>query len=465
MSHNVSLLQPFALDKVKLHWSVFLGRFNANRNYVMSLKNENLLQNYELEAGLRGGMFRCTSCGATDMGDGWHWGWESPTNQLRGHFPGHWLSAAARIYAITGEPEVKLRVDRFVEGLGRCQQKNGGDWAGPIPEKYFHWTAKGQPTWALHYLVHKMFMGLIDAHVHAGSGQALDIAVHWARWFHRWSGQATYADYIERNLYNGILAQQHPGTGMNTYWLGLQPGAQKRWGHPTNDFWCCYGTLVQAHTLYPALTYYHTDRELTVSQYIPAVTTWDRPKGKATVSMGFQPESGKYHDKAAWGRATRRPNRWLVEFTVHCEKPCDFGLKFRLPWWLAGKARLTINGSDQKIPSKPSGFISVRRRWTDDKVVLDLPKGVWTEPIPDEPDTVAFMDGPCVLAGLVEEQRTLRGDKDDPASLLAPDNEREWGSWLSAYRTVGQDRNFRLLPIHEVIDQKYTVYFPLRKEK
>ena len=32
-----------------------------------------------------------------------------------------------------------------------------------------------------------------------------------------------YADYWERNLYNGILAQQHPDTGMVAYFLPLNP--------------------------------------------------------------------------------------------------------------------------------------------------------------------------------------------------------------------------------------------------
>ena len=54
----------------------------------------------------------------------------------------------------------------------------------------------------------------------------------------------------ERNLWNGILAQQHPDTGMIAYFLPLHAGAQKIWGTPTDDFWCCHGSLVQAHTMY-----------------------------------------------------------------------------------------------------------------------------------------------------------------------------------------------------------------------
>jgi hypothetical protein len=65
------------------------------------------------------------------------------------------------------------------------------------------------------------------------------------------------------------------------------------------------------------------------------------------------------------------------------------------------------------------------------------------------------------LAGLVDEERTLRGDKDQPETLLAPDNERQWGEWLSGYRTQGQERNFRFIPLYNVVDEAYTVYFPV----
>ena len=71
------------------------------------------------------------------------------------------------------------------------------------------------------------------------------------------------------------------------------------------------------------------------------------------------------------------------------------------------------------------------------------------------------MDGPVVLAGLVDEERTLVGDPSQPQSLLTPDNEREWTFWQPSYRTRGQARNFRLIPLHEVREQRYTVYFPM----
>jgi hypothetical protein len=42
-----------------------------------------------------------------------------------------------------------------------------------------------------------------------------------------------------------------------------------------------------------------------------------------------------------------------------------------------------------------------------------------------------------------------------------PDNEKEWWRWLGGWRTVGQERGIRFVPLFEVTDEAYTVYFPV----
>src|SRR5258708_32329803 len=109
--------RPFELNQVQLTGGLFKDRFDLNLSYVMSLQNDNLLQNFYLEAGIKKdfhGALRATAHGNSGAGDDRHWGWESPTCELRGHFLGHWLSAAARIYKSTGRLEVKLKADAIV---------------------------------------------------------------------------------------------------------------------------------------------------------------------------------------------------------------------------------------------------------------------------------------------------------------------------------------------------------------
>ena len=587
---------------VKLLPSIFQDRASLNRRYLLSLKSDNLLQNFYQEAGL---------WAPRNQPHGCHWGWESPTCQVRGHFLGHWLSAAALSYANTGDTELKGKADYLVAELGRCQRENGGEWVGSIPKKYMDWLARGKPVWAPQYTLHKTLMGLYDMYAYAGNLQALDIMVNWARWFYRWSGQfkqehfddildvetggmlevwanlygvsgdrehlelmhryyrrrlfdplvagkdvltnmhanttipevqgaarawevtgderwrqvveaywrsavtergmyctggqtngevwsppdllsarlgdktqehctvynmmrladyllrwtgdLAYADYWERNLFNGILAQQHPESGMIAYFLPLRAGAYKRWGTPTDDFWCCHGTLVQAHTFYPNHIWYTERAGITLAQYLPSELVWD--SGGAQVKIALQADA-QLADH--W-----RPSSLAYRFDIHAQDDREFTLNLRIPWWVSGKPEILVNGETYELPAASSNTISLHRRWGGDTIWLRLPKSLATCPLPDDPSTVAFLDGPVVLAGVFSpkgvqgrfelvEERILYGDPANPCELLTPDNEREWGYWRISYRTKNQDVNFSLIPLYEVRDETYGVYFPIR---
>ncbi len=588
MSHDA--FRPLPWGQVTIDPGLLRQRADLNRAYMLSLKSENLLQNYYLEAGLWGPRLEPRDC---------HWGWESPTCQLRGHFLGHWLSAAAKRYAATGDAEIKGKADHIVAELARCQKENGGEWAGSIPTQYLDWVARGKKVWAPHYTLHKTLMGLFEMVALTGNQQALAILENWARWFHRWTGQftraqlddildvetggmlevwanlygltgnpqhrelierydrprlfnrllagedpltnmhanttipeahgaarawevtgdnrwreivdaywrcavtergyyctggqtngeiwsppgelsarlgektqehctvynmmrladwlmrwsgdITYADYWERNLYNGILAQQHPETGMIAYWLPLQAGATKRWGTPTADFWCCHGTLVEAHTVNERSLYFEDDAGLVISQYVPSTARWEHAGTPVRLIQRTNPQL----------QYLRRPQSLAFTFNITAERPVDFALKLRLPWWLQGDPEIAVNGERQSGPFTPSSLYRLQRTWSEDTISVVFPKGLSSVPLPDRPDTVAFMDGPVVLAGLCQDEQVLYGDKSDPRSLLIPHNEREWAEWEPGYRTQQQPHNLRFVPVFDVRDEPFSVYFPV----
>jgi hypothetical protein len=166
--------------EVQIYDKELKRRENANRAYLMKLTNDNLLFNYRLEA--------CRYSGR-GIPEGAHEGWESPVCQLRGHFLGHWLSAAAIHYYETGDMELKAKADVILKELRECQKDNGGQWVGPIPEKYLFRIAEGKNIWAPQYNLHKLFMGLVDMYLYAESQMALEIADHFADWFVDWSGK------------------------------------------------------------------------------------------------------------------------------------------------------------------------------------------------------------------------------------------------------------------------------------
>ncbi len=102
------------------------------------------------------------------------------------------------------------------------------------------------------------------------------------------------------------------------------------------------------------------------------------------------------------------------------------------------------------------------REWLDDAVVVTLARGLRAEPLPDRPDTVAFLDGATVLAGLCEAAPVIEYDE-SPEDAQEPFNEREWGRWTNTYRTRGQERNITFVPLNEIGYDAYTIYFPSRR--
>lgn len=176
------MLREIKGEAVTLYEGELLRREQDNREYLMKLQNKHLLRNFQLEAG------RYSGRGADREAMN---GWEDPSCQLRGHFLGHWLSAAALHYEEVKDNELKAKAEAIVKELELCQKDNGGQWVGPIPEKYLYWIGKGKAVWAPQYTLHKLFMGLVDVYQYMGIELALTVADHFADWFLDWSGTYT----------------------------------------------------------------------------------------------------------------------------------------------------------------------------------------------------------------------------------------------------------------------------------
>ena len=101
------MIKNISSKNVTLEPSLFKNRAEHNRTYLMSLSNKALLQNFYLEAGINLPNLMVVE----DPENSWlHWGWEAPSSQLRGHFLGHWLSAAAMLYQTNHDIEIKAKI-------------------------------------------------------------------------------------------------------------------------------------------------------------------------------------------------------------------------------------------------------------------------------------------------------------------------------------------------------------------
>ena len=597
------MLKPAEKGSVKILPGVFRERMDVNRQYLLELDANCLLQNFYLEAGIvLPGLQVVDNPETANL----HWGWEAPTCQLRGHFLGHWISAAAKLIAADGEPELRVKLDNIVSELARCQELNGGEWVGSIPEKYFTRLIKNQYIWSPQYVMHKTIVGLSDAYIYAGNTQALDILSHLSDWYITWTekaaetnphavyageeagmlevwaqlyqltkdekyltlakryadaglfrklkegkdsltnchanasipfthgaakmyeitgdsdwleviklfwkaavtdrgmfsttgmnagefwvpphmqghflgssdqefctvynmvrtasyllkytGEAQYADYIERALYNGFLAQQNAQTGMPAYFLPLGAGSRKKWGTKTRDFWCCHGTMVQAQTLYPELVWFTDGDKITAAQYIPSEFTAEMNGANVTVS---QTTGMKYYNDQAFfdEKDDGQMSRWLLKFSVKCDKPVRFTLSLRVPEWAKG-IELEVNGKNTAAPVK-DGWLDITADWQNDSVQVFFPSELRAETLPDMPELMSVVDGPIVLAGIIGSDCGITG-ADKLNEQFMPQREHTYGTFpwrQNSWRTRNQPQSVMFRPLYEVTDEEYTVYF------
>lgn len=193
-----------------------------------------------------------------------------------------------------------------------------------------------------------------------------------------WNAKAEYADFYERALFNHILGQQDPGTGMISYFLPMLPGAHKVYSTPENSFWCCVGTGFENQAKYGEAIYYHDDKGVFVNLLIPSVLTWN----------GFKLK-----------QETRFPDEETTSLTIEAADGSVRSLYLRHPAW-AETVTVTVNGKKTAVKSKKGTYLTLTRSWkAGDRIVVTYPMKLWLSPANDKPDVAAVMYGPIVLAG------------------------------------------------------------------
>ena len=101
---------------------------------------------------------------------------------------------------------------------------------------------------------------------------------------------AAKADWIERTLFNHILASQDPENGGFSYFTPMGPGAAR--GYDRTGFTCCDGTGMENHGKYGEFIYAHAGNRLWVDLLIPSELTWAEQGATVKLETHF-PADGK----------------------------------------------------------------------------------------------------------------------------------------------------------------------------
>ncbi|HWC97808.1 MAG TPA: beta-L-arabinofuranosidase domain-containing protein [Candidatus Sulfopaludibacter sp.] len=258
---------PFPMQQVKLLPGIYGEAAEWNRGYMGRLTADRLLFNFRQNAGLSTG-------DAKPFG-----GWEAAADgkrgtELRGHFTGHYLSAAAQLYASEGDKDAKAKGDEMVAGLAKCQQKLSGGYLSAFPIELFdrldnlsgkpRSTDPGAPglPWAPFYTVHKIMAGLYDMHRLTGNREALQVVEGMAGWADSWSASKSEAHMQE------ILNVEFGGMAEVLYNLSAATG---------NDQWAKAGDRYQKKRFINPLALRRDElRGLHVNTHIPQVIAGGR---------------------------------------------------------------------------------------------------------------------------------------------------------------------------------------------
>jgi uncharacterized protein len=276
-----------------------------------------------------------------------------------------------------------------------------------------------------------------------------------------WTADPRAFDYYERTLFNHRLGTQSQGDGGTLYYLPLASGYWKPFSSPESSFWCCTGTAAEEFGKLGDSIYFHDDAGVFVNLFIASELRWPEKGLRLRQETTFPEEEG-------------------TRVVVTADRPLELTLRLRIPWWANRGGSVKLNGAPLPSFASPSSYLTLSRTWkTGDTLDLHLPMSVHAAPMPDDASVQAVMYGPLVLAGRLGNEGLTREMiyPDVPWELkgkpaVAPDivaDPREGASWVEAvpgerlrFRAPGQSGALALIPLYQIQNERYAVYWNLR---
>jgi hypothetical protein len=234
-------------------------------------------------------------------------------------------------------------------------------------------------------------------------------------------------DYYELAVTNHILSSGDIAapTGDSTYFMGLNPGAQKEF-HITENT-CCHGTGLENHFKYGEYIYAKSEDSLFINLFIPS-----RLRAK-DADIELLTETGKNS----------------FDITVKVNSLEGKTLKIRKPLW-AKDITVKVNGSQAAVAVQ-DGYYTFEVH--DGTVQLLCTCGGYLSKCIDDKKTASLCWGPYVLAVISKQSEFIKLDVNDETvgeKLLHEG---------SLNFTV---EDYRLLPLNRIDQENYHVYVKIK---
>ena len=355
------------------------------------------------------------------------------------------IIGSGRRYSITGEEHYRLILENFYSIVWNNHTystggSNGGNGSVGFyqQERYSDANLLSQTLWnnnqefCVQYNMLKLIRMLIQ-----------------------WTGDVKYADAYERIFVNSIWGTQdpsEPGHMLYSYPLGegvSKPrsvgGGSIGYGTQFESFWCCYTTAIDQWTKMSDSIYFS---ENDLSRAIVYVNLF------VSSQLDWTEKNFSLRQITAFPRETTT-NLTIITSLEHL----SLEIYLRIPSWiLSNQSWIEINDIRQTITFQPSTYIRLpETHWTNnDRIVFHMPMDLHMEPINDNSNLVSILYGPIVLGGLINQAKQLSNDVNRIQKISHS------SSQSLLFETTARDgTTFQFLPLYEIINQTYTVYFPV----
>jgi DUF1680 family protein len=204
--------------------------------------------------------------------------------------------------------------------------------------------------------------------------------------------------------------------------------------------------------------YFHDESGIFVNLFVASELHWAERNFRLTQETAFPEQAG-------------------TTLLVDVEQPVELTLRVRIPQWVAGSARVKINGKQSDVSAAPGSYLAIARIWSKgDRVEIALPMGLHSESMADDHSLRAFLYGPMVLAGRLGREgltQDLQVGPEGPEIGKAPAIQipefaasgrglEEWikpGDKPMTFATSGQKVNVAMEPFYKVSDERYSLYW------
>jgi DUF1680 family protein len=167
------------------------------------------------------------------------------------------------------------------------------------------------------------------------------------------TGDAKYADVIERALYNGVNSGMSLDGTLYCYRnpLSFDPASGEQIRNPWYDTTCCPPNLERTLASLPGFLYSTSTDGLYLHLYENSRMDWHLEDGTGLRVI----------------QKTNYPWNGAVEIHVAPAKPAEFTFNLRIPGWADG-TQVSVNGKPVS-PANGGQYLALRRRWSDGDVI------------------------------------------------------------------------------------------------